>query len=103
MQLSNVLEMDTFDCTEAGVKSLKAYMEIYQNLLYSSPRVRRIFSLNNPNFRCPLAYKQWIREHIPCEGDGSIARNHLTDPTVGLPAPYLRRGTTDVSGLSCTM
>lgn len=63
-----------FSCTEAGIDYLLTHIDIYTALDNSMTYVRRNL-VNNRNPR----YLRWVRQNIPCEGDGIITREYLSD------------------------
>ncbi len=79
--------MESFNCTEADVNSLMAEVKVFQTMLDTANRIRN------------TVYMQWILDHIPCEGDGIMARNYIADPATGFS--NLNDEDIDLSVLRC--
>lgn len=47
-----------------------SYVEIYRSMIRSANAFRRVYQ----------PYVQWVRENIPCEGDGITAREVISSP-----------------------
>lgn len=73
-----------------------AQVKVYQTMVDSKYRFKRIC-----NDCSKGAYMQWILEHIPCEGEGIIARDYMADPASGFPG--LTGEDIDLSLIRCTV
>ena len=83
----------TFNCTEEEIASLMSSAMVYQGMLDRAARFRRFCK------DCSWTmYMQWIQENIPCEGEGIIVREYISDPANEF---NLRRERIDLTSLRC--
>lgn len=56
-----------------------SHVEIYRSMIKSANAFRRV--CNHYSGSCTeQPYVQWVRENIPCEGDGITAREVISSP-----------------------
>jgi hypothetical protein len=94
LKLGSILQTP-FNCTEEEVTSFMSSITVYQEMLNAAVKFRRFCGR-----QCFPRYVQWIEENIPCEGEGIIVREYISDPANEF---ILRRERNiDLTQLRCT-